>query len=223
MPDDEMMTPSEHGSSAAAAGKSREVAHNDQLEVWAEELTFALMDWLKDPETYDDKVHMASAMKAEIKSIVETAFDLAERSRLQPAAAAEGASPEGVDILQREVSGLADENARLRSELTALRKEGEGAVAPIGYQWKHGNFWSNEEYYNGQRSTVSRAIYAHPSPAVVGEGGHDPTAQIVMNAVIENCDFATISAVKEAANKKRLELLSASPSIDTPTPSEDIP
>jgi hypothetical protein len=33
---------------------------------------------------------------------------------------------------------------------------------------------------------------------------HEPTAAIIMDAVIANCDFATISAIKDDANKKRL-------------------
>lgn len=52
-----------------------EIAHDEQLDVWAEELTFAIHEWLKEPDTYDDKVQLARAMKAEIKDIVSVVLD----------------------------------------------------------------------------------------------------------------------------------------------------
>lgn len=51
------------------------IAHKDQLEVWAEELTFAISDWLKEPESYDDKVRLARAVQDEIRRIVEVVLE----------------------------------------------------------------------------------------------------------------------------------------------------
>jgi hypothetical protein len=59
--------------SAIAAG----VCHDDQLVIWAEEATWALQSFLKDPESWEDKVDLENALKREIARIVKTAFELA--------------------------------------------------------------------------------------------------------------------------------------------------
>jgi glutaredoxin 2 len=59
-----------------------EVAHDEQLDIWAEELTFAILEWLKEPESYDDKIMLANVLKHEIKFIVESAFSLAASTKV---------------------------------------------------------------------------------------------------------------------------------------------
>lgn len=56
---------------------ARLVCHDDQLEVWADDMIDAVADWLE-IETYDDKVALARAVKREIKQIVEAAFEIAK-------------------------------------------------------------------------------------------------------------------------------------------------
>lgn len=51
--------------------KTDDVAHKEQLDVWAEEMCWALMGWLKDPESYDDKIALADAIKRELRNVVE--------------------------------------------------------------------------------------------------------------------------------------------------------
>ena len=60
--------------------KTEEIAHDDQLEVWAEEMTFAIMGWLKEPESYDDKVQLARAIKDECRKIVEITLERARHA-----------------------------------------------------------------------------------------------------------------------------------------------
>lgn len=45
------------------------VCHNDQLEIWADDVIDALADWIA-VETYDDKVSMARAAKKAVRDIV---------------------------------------------------------------------------------------------------------------------------------------------------------
>jgi hypothetical protein len=57
---------------------AREVAHEEQLNIWADEMLEAILDWLREEESYDDIVQRAEAVKRELRSIIETAFELAE-------------------------------------------------------------------------------------------------------------------------------------------------
>lgn len=52
-----------------------EIAHAEQLDVWAEEMCWALMGWLKEPESYDDKIALANAIKSELSKVVEIAVE----------------------------------------------------------------------------------------------------------------------------------------------------
>ena len=53
------------------------VAHDDQLENWASDMIDAIMPWLREPDSYDDKVQLVRAIKDELRDVVRTAFNLA--------------------------------------------------------------------------------------------------------------------------------------------------
>lgn len=56
---------------------AEKVRHNEKLVIWGEELLWALECWIVAPESYQDGVECAQAAKAEIRRIVECAFELA--------------------------------------------------------------------------------------------------------------------------------------------------
>ena len=47
--------------------------HDEQVEVWVEHVTQALLPWLKEPETYDDKVILHRVLSHELRRIAEAA------------------------------------------------------------------------------------------------------------------------------------------------------
>lgn len=47
--------------------------HDEQVEVWADEVADALLEWLNDFACYDDKLAFFAALKREIKCIAESA------------------------------------------------------------------------------------------------------------------------------------------------------
>lgn len=53
------------------------VCHDEQLEIWADDMIDAVSDWLE-IETYDEKLALDRAVKREISQIVEAAFELAK-------------------------------------------------------------------------------------------------------------------------------------------------
>ena len=55
-----------------------EVFHHDQLVNWSQDLAEALLPWLKDFDSYDDKLQFFDAIHRELASIGETAFELAK-------------------------------------------------------------------------------------------------------------------------------------------------
>lgn len=59
-----------------------DVCHDDQMEIWADELieALALGGHLVEPEIYDDKIALAQVLKDEVRKIVRTAFELKDTS-----------------------------------------------------------------------------------------------------------------------------------------------
>lgn len=53
---------------------SDKVCHPEQLDIWAEEAIFALSDWLRDPEDYEDTLALAQAVKMQIRTLLDSAF-----------------------------------------------------------------------------------------------------------------------------------------------------
>lgn len=47
--------------------------HDDQIQAWVEQVLEALMPWLKDPESYDDKIMLAATLGVELKEIAVAA------------------------------------------------------------------------------------------------------------------------------------------------------
>ena len=47
--------------------------HDEQVQVWTDDVAEALLPWLKNFESYDDKVAFLATLAAEIKSVTEAA------------------------------------------------------------------------------------------------------------------------------------------------------
>lgn len=58
------------------------VCHDDQLQIWADEVIDALADWIE-VEDYDAKVQMSRRAKKTIRDIVQTAFELASENKVR--------------------------------------------------------------------------------------------------------------------------------------------
>ncbi|MCI5045120.1 MAG: hypothetical protein MRY72_10515 [Aquisalinus sp.] len=57
-----------------------QVAHDEQLQIWAHDLhvSLGLGDWLKETGSYADGVDLERTLRAEIKEIIESALGLAQ-------------------------------------------------------------------------------------------------------------------------------------------------
>lgn len=51
--------------------KPEEIAHDDQLVIWVDEMEFALLPWLADLEDYEDRLRRKAAIRDELKRVVE--------------------------------------------------------------------------------------------------------------------------------------------------------
>ncbi|WP_139247696.1 hypothetical protein [Hyphomicrobium sp. CS1GBMeth3] len=101
-----LVHPAPPGAAAPQTQHSAEqVCHDEQLSVWAEELLCELECWIAAPETCDDGVQCAQAVKAEIKRIVTTAFELAApQTTVSSGEPPTGAIENGRVLLQRVVA-----------------------------------------------------------------------------------------------------------------------
>ena len=53
-----------------------DIAHEEQIRIWVDEIIESLFDHIKEPETYDDVVHLHQVIENELKGICE---QIAER------------------------------------------------------------------------------------------------------------------------------------------------
>ncbi len=56
-----------------------DVFHDEQLVIWSDDVADAIQPWLKDFDSYDDKVQFFEALKSELLAIGEVAFALASK------------------------------------------------------------------------------------------------------------------------------------------------
>jgi hypothetical protein len=61
------------------------VCHEEQMVIWANDVMGALAvgDWLRDDLSYDDKIELDHAIRREIRSIIEMAFDHPEAATIK--------------------------------------------------------------------------------------------------------------------------------------------
>jgi len=52
-----------------------EVVHDEQLEVWVEELSWSIHEWIADFDDYDDKVAFFRRLKDGIRSVATSALE----------------------------------------------------------------------------------------------------------------------------------------------------
>jgi hypothetical protein len=145
MPDDKMMTPSQHGCSAAAAGKSRDacpvcgVALDD---AYAGQRP-CMDSWAGSPES----------MWARNEDLKQRGCQLFNRSRLQPAAAVEAPCAEDVDTIRAQAGAGEAVAWRHRSDLDGI------------WTWAYTSDAVRAELLKRKGHEVE-PLYAHPSPAV---------------------------------------------------------
>ncbi len=59
------------------ARAAEEVCHDEQMTIWSSEIVgmLSMYGWLRDDLTYQDGVEMDGAVRRELRSIIEAAFD----------------------------------------------------------------------------------------------------------------------------------------------------